>query len=79
MLIICMAYDIQVHKQICQINESPVMVKLDPLLRTTDTVPVKCYESVIDISEGNTLILLVELNYSLVTEVRLLIRRHWGY
>ncbi|XP_067933489.1 COP9 signalosome complex subunit 6-like [Watersipora subatra] len=60
--------DIEVHKQICQINESPVMVKLDPLLRTTDTVPVKCYESVIDISEGNTLILLVELNYSLVTE-----------
>lgn len=45
------------------------MVKLDPLLRNSETVPIKCYESVIDIVEGNAIMLLVELNYALVTEV----------
>ena len=38
-------------------------------MRQTETVPVKCYESVIDIVEGNATMLLVELTYSLVTEV----------
>lgn len=59
----------KVHRQICEINESPIMVKLDPLLRNSETVPIKCYESVIDIVEGNAIMLLVELNYALVTEV----------
>ena len=38
-------------------------------MRQSETVPVKCYESVIDIVEGNATMLLVELTYSLVTEV----------
>ena len=59
------------HRQICQFNESPILVKLDPLMRQSETVPVKCYESVIDIVEGNATMLLVELTYSLVTEVNL--------
>ena len=44
---------------------------MDPLLRNSETVPVKCYESVIDIVDGNAMMLLVELNYSLVTEVQI--------
>ena len=40
-------------------------------MRQSETVPVKCYESVIDIVEGNATMLLVELTYSLVTEVNL--------
>jgi len=42
---------------------------MDPLLRKSETVPIKCYESVIDIIEGEAVMLFVELNYSLVTEV----------
>ena len=66
---LCFMYILQVHRQICQFNESPILVKLDPLMRQSETVPVKCYESVIDIVEGNATMLLVELTYSLVTEV----------
>lgn len=45
------------------------MVKLDPLLRHSETVPVDCFESVIDIVEGSAIMQFVKLNYSLVTEV----------
>lgn len=67
---------LQIHRQICQINESPIIVKLDPFQRQSETVPVKCYESVIDIVEGNATMLLVELTYSLVTEVYHFYLRH---
>lgn len=31
--------DIRVHKQICEINESPVLLKLEPRPKTTDVSP----------------------------------------
>ena len=36
--------DIKVHKQICEINESPVVLKLDPRSKNTD-VNIKQYLS----------------------------------
>ena len=43
--------DIAVHKQICDINESPVFLKLNPATKHTD-LPITVYESVIDIVDG---------------------------
>ena len=43
--------DIAVHKQICDINESPVFLKLNPATRQSD-LPITVYESIIDIVDG---------------------------
>jgi len=59
--------DIHVHKQICEINESPVILKLNPFTRNSD-LPVAMYESVIDLVNGEATMLFVELNYTLATE-----------
>ncbi|XP_069103700.1 COP9 signalosome complex subunit 6-like [Argopecten irradians] len=59
--------DINVHKQVCQINESPILMKMNPLSRQTD-LPVSIYESVIDLINNEATMLLVELQYTLATE-----------
>ena len=59
--------DIHVHKQICEINESPVILKLNPFTRNSD-LPVAMYESVIDLVNGEATMLFVELSYTLATE-----------
>ncbi|XP_055934579.1 COP9 signalosome complex subunit 6-like [Argiope bruennichi] len=59
--------DIKVHKQICEIYESPVFLKLNPLGRHTE-LPVSIYESVIDLVSGEATMLFVELIYTLATE-----------
>ncbi|RWS21551.1 COP9 signalosome complex subunit 6-like protein [Leptotrombidium deliense] len=59
--------DIKIHRQICEINESPVLLKLNPLARST-RLPISMYESVIDLVNGEATVLLVELSYTLVTE-----------
>lgn len=59
--------DIKVHKQICEINESPVFLKLNPVGRHTE-LPVSMYESVIDLVSGEATMLFVELSYTLATE-----------
>ncbi|XP_033760420.1 COP9 signalosome complex subunit 6-like [Pecten maximus] len=59
--------DISVHKQVCQINESPILMKMNPLSRQTD-LPVSIYESVIDLINNEATMLLVELQYTLATE-----------
>ncbi|XP_014671204.1 PREDICTED: COP9 signalosome complex subunit 6-like isoform X2 [Priapulus caudatus] len=61
------ASDIMVHKQVCEINESPIFLKLSPLSRHAD-LPVKIYESVIDIVSGEATMLFVEIPYTLATE-----------
>jgi COP9 signalosome complex subunit 6 len=55
------------HKQICKINESPVLLKLDPFGKHTD-LPVSIYESVIDLVAGDVTMLFIELEYTLVTD-----------
>lgn len=59
--------DIVLHKQLCTINESPVLLKLDPFGKHTD-LPVGIYESVIDIINGDVTMLFIELEYTLATE-----------
>ncbi|CAH1406474.1 unnamed protein product [Nezara viridula] len=59
--------DIKIHRQICEINESPVLLKLNPQARHSD-LPVTCYESVIDLVDGEATMLFVELHYTLATE-----------
>ncbi|CAH0392328.1 unnamed protein product [Bemisia tabaci] len=59
--------DIKVHKQICEINESPVFLKMNPLVRRSD-LPVTMYESVVDLIEGEATVLFVKLTYTLATE-----------
>lgn len=38
----------------------------------SESLPVKCYESIIDIVNGDTVMLFVELKYSLATEVSII-------
>ncbi|XP_055594080.1 COP9 signalosome complex subunit 6 [Uranotaenia lowii] len=59
---------INIHKQICQINECPIMVLLDPTSRNMNQLPISLYESVIDIVQGDTVMLFVPLSYTLATE-----------
>lgn len=59
--------DIKIHKQICEIYESPVFLKLNPQGRHTE-LPVSIYESVIDLVSGEATMLFVELLYTLATE-----------
>ncbi|KAL3848444.1 hypothetical protein ACJMK2_019301 [Sinanodonta woodiana] len=59
--------DIRVHQQICRINESPILLKLNPFARHAD-LPVAVYESVIDLVNGQATMLFVELQYTLATE-----------
>jgi len=59
--------DIKVHKQICEINESPVFLKLNPGSRHSK-LPVNMYESVIDLVNGEATLLFVQVPYALETE-----------
>ena len=59
--------DIKVHKQVCDINESPIFLQLNPMGKTSE-LPVSIYESVIDLVNGHATMLLVELQYTLATE-----------
>lgn len=59
--------DIKVHKQICQINESPVFLKLNPQGRSAE-LPVCIFESVIDLVDNEAKMRFVELPYVLATE-----------
>ena len=60
--------DIDVHKQICEINESPLFLQLNPVSGRPADLPICVYESVIDIVHGETRMLFVKLGYTLATE-----------
>lgn len=62
------ATDIAIHKQICEINESPILLKLNPFDKNIEQLPVTLYESVIDIVAGDATLLFVPLTYTLATE-----------
>ena len=65
--------DIDVHKQICCINESPLFLQLNPVSGRPADLPINVFESVIDIVGGETRMLFVKLGYTLATEeVRIL-------
>lgn len=60
--------EIKIQKQIADINECPIMLQLNPVSRNVDQLPLKLYESVIDIVQGEATMLLVPLVYTLATE-----------
>ena len=59
--------DIALHKQVCTINESPVLLKLDPFGKHTD-LPVYIYESIIDLVNGEVTMLFIGIEFSLATD-----------
>uniref|UniRef100_A0A1Q3F7G7 COP9 signalosome complex subunit 6 n=1 Tax=Culex tarsalis TaxID=7177 RepID=A0A1Q3F7G7_CULTA len=59
---------INIHKQICQINECPIMLLLDPTSRNMNQLPISLHESIIDIVQGDAVMLFVPLTYTLATE-----------
>ncbi|XP_062125670.1 COP9 signalosome complex subunit 6 [Drosophila sulfurigaster albostrigata] len=62
------ASDIKIQKQIAEINECPIMLQLHPLARSVDQLPVKLFESLIDLVDGEATMLFVPLTYTLATE-----------
>uniref|UniRef100_A0A6M2DKH8 COP9 signalosome complex subunit 6 n=1 Tax=Xenopsylla cheopis TaxID=163159 RepID=A0A6M2DKH8_XENCH len=60
--------DLRIHKQICEINECPIMLQLNPLSRNMDQLPVSLFESIIDLVGGEATMLFVPLTYILATE-----------
>jgi len=61
------AKDISVHRQIAEINESPLFLQMSPGASTTD-LPVSLFESVIDMVGQQARMLFVKLPYTLATE-----------
>lgn len=61
--------ELQIHRQITEINESPLFLQLNPAAHHND-LPVSMYESLIDIvaGGGEARILFVKTNYTLATE-----------
>lgn len=59
---------IKIHRQICQINESPIMLLMDTGNRHFEQLPIQLFESVIDIIQGEATMLFVPLTYTLATE-----------
>ena len=60
--------DISFHKQICEVNESPLFLQLNPISKKPSDLPICVFESVIDIVGGETRMLFVKLGYNLATE-----------
>jgi len=59
--------DILIHKQLTVVNESALLLKLDPCSKSAN-LPVTIYESMIDINDDQPRMLFIEVTYTLVTE-----------
>jgi COP9 signalosome complex subunit 6 len=59
---------IKIHRQICQINESPILLLMDTSNKHVEQLPIQLFESVIDIVAGEATMLFVPLTYTLATE-----------
>jgi len=60
--------EINIHRQITEINESPLFIQLSPGGGNCTELPLYLYESVIDMVAGQARILFVKLPYTLATE-----------
>lgn len=60
--------DIHVHKQICEIHESPLFLQMNTAGGRPADLPLALYESIIDIVSGEARMLFVKLGYTLATE-----------
>ncbi|KAF2367616.1 Rpn11/EIF3F C-terminal [Trinorchestia longiramus] len=59
--------DLDVHKQVCELVEGPLLLKLDPAGGRAGELGVSVCESVV-VGAGTTDIMLVQLSYTLATE-----------
>jgi COP9 signalosome complex subunit 6 len=59
---------IKIHRQICQLNESPILLQMDTSNKQVEQLPIQLFESVIDIVNGEATMLFVPLLYTLATE-----------
>jgi len=59
--------EISVHRQITELNESPLFLQMSPGAGGTD-LPVSLFESVIDMVDSHARMLFVKLEYTLATE-----------
>jgi len=59
--------EISVHRQITELNESPLFLQMSPGAAGTD-LPVSLFESVIDMVDAQARMLFVKLQYTLATE-----------
>jgi len=59
--------DILIHKQLTAVNESALLLKLDPYTKSAN-LPITIYESMIDIHSDQPRMLFIEVSYTLVTE-----------
>lgn len=59
--------DIEIHRQICEISESPIFMKLNPSSKHSK-LPITMYESVIDLVNGQATLLFSPVTFSLATE-----------
>jgi len=60
--------DIAVHRQITDINESPLFLQMSPGQTSSTDLPVSLYESVIDMVNLRAKMMFVKLPYTLATE-----------
>merc|ERR550519_1658836 len=60
--------EVWIHRQITEINESPLFLQLSPGGGNCAELPLYLYESVIDMVAGEARILFVKLPYTLATE-----------
>ena len=60
--------DAQFHQQISTENENSLLLKLHPLARNTQHLPISIYESLIEIVDGVPKLLFTPVPYSLATE-----------
>lgn len=59
--------DILIHKQLTAVNESALLMKLDPFSKSSN-LPVTIYESMMDLNGDQPRTLFIEVCYTLVTE-----------
>jgi COP9 signalosome complex subunit 6 len=62
--------EVKIHKQICQINESSILLLLEPIATNVDRLPITLYESIstVDTVQCETNMMFVALQYTLATE-----------
>ncbi|XP_003745664.1 COP9 signalosome complex subunit 6 [Galendromus occidentalis] len=60
--------DVKVHQQICALNDSAILMKLNPAGDRSNRLPIAMFESVIEMVDKEPSTLFINLPYSLVTE-----------
>jgi len=55
------------YTQLCSLNESPLLLRLDPI-GVSNELPIHVYETIVDLGDLGTKIDFIEISYTLITE-----------